>query len=326
MSWSRRNGGVKDAFHRCLPARRHPTGKKVVSLAVREPSRPAPRVPCDSDAVHHLHCVVRSPGGAGRSCSWCSPLLSPASRSVRRARLGARRSPCRPPRPRRRRPPPVGLRRARAPPGTENSRSRRSRMQSRTRRPARSAPRSSSRADSTAPRHRLLASARSATARCTRFPTCRRRSTTPPARSSTGQLFVFGGGDGYRQLDGITRIDADGAVSAAGTLPAPSSDAARGHDQRHRLCSRRVHRLGLARHDRGVLAGGRCARRRPPSDGVAIRGRGRRGREAARRRRDHAVVGSDDRRVRVRSDDERRDEDRRPRAARYARVGGRYRS
>ena len=41
-----------------------------------------------------------------------------------------------------------------------------------------------------------------------------------------GQLFVFGGGDGYRQLDGITRIDADGAVSAAGTLPAPSSDAA----------------------------------------------------------------------------------------------------
>jgi YVTN family beta-propeller protein len=41
-----------------------------------------------------------------------------------------------------------------------------------------------------------------------------------------GHLYVFGGGDGAGQLDGIVRVDAGGASAPAGTLPAPSSDAA----------------------------------------------------------------------------------------------------
>ncbi|MDX6540551.1 MAG: hypothetical protein QOI71_2161 [Gaiellales bacterium] len=47
-----------------------------------------------------------------------------------------------------------------------------------------------------------------------------------PAVSLGGSAYVFGGGDGIRQLDHILKIDAGtGAVTTAGTLPAASSDS-----------------------------------------------------------------------------------------------------
>jgi len=39
-------------------------------------------------------------------------------------------------------------------------------------------------------------------------------------------VYVFGGGNGLAQLDGITRIDRSGRTTSAGRLPAPSSDQA----------------------------------------------------------------------------------------------------
>jgi len=38
-------------------------------------------------------------------------------------------------------------------------------------------------------------------------------------------LYLFGGGDGVRQLDSILRVDANGTTTPAGTLPTPSSDS-----------------------------------------------------------------------------------------------------
>ncbi len=47
------------------------------------------------------------------------------------------------------------------------------------------------------------------------------------AVSSRGGLYVFGGGDGVRQLDQILRVDPQSGASArVGSLPAPSSDQA----------------------------------------------------------------------------------------------------
>jgi len=40
-----------------------------------------------------------------------------------------------------------------------------------------------------------------------------------------GALYLFGGGDGVRQLDAILRVDANGAASTVGALPSPSSDS-----------------------------------------------------------------------------------------------------
>jgi DNA-binding beta-propeller fold protein YncE len=48
-----------------------------------------------------------------------------------------------------------------------------------------------------------------------------------PAVAIGSDVYVFGGGDGVRQLDAIYRVDpASGGVSTAGTLPAASSDSA----------------------------------------------------------------------------------------------------
>ena len=38
-------------------------------------------------------------------------------------------------------------------------------------------------------------------------------------------LYLFGGGDGVRQLDSIFRVDSDGTITSGGTIPAPSSDS-----------------------------------------------------------------------------------------------------
>ena len=40
-----------------------------------------------------------------------------------------------------------------------------------------------------------------------------------------GALYVFGGGDSAGQLDGIVRVDASGAATTVGSLPAASSDS-----------------------------------------------------------------------------------------------------
>jgi YVTN family beta-propeller protein len=45
------------------------------------------------------------------------------------------------------------------------------------------------------------------------------------AASVGGALYVFGGGDGVKQLDGIWRVDGTGAAQRVATLPAASSDS-----------------------------------------------------------------------------------------------------
>ena len=119
----------------------------------------------------------------------------------------------------------------------------------------------------------------------------RPRGSLPTARHDTaavtigGAVYLFGGGDGTKQLDEILRIDpATGRVTAAGQPAGGELGLRGGGGRRHRLRRRRVHRDALARHDRRLEAWRRRARRRAPAEPGALR-RCHRGRRDGRDRR-----------------------------------------
>ena len=82
------------------------------------------------------------------------------------------------------------------------------------------------------------------------------------AAGLAGAVYLFGGGDGVRQLDQILRIDRRGRVTVAGRLPAPSSDQVAATIRGNGLRRRRLHRHPLARHDRRLATGWSGTRRR----------------------------------------------------------------
>ena len=100
-----------------------------------------------------------------------------------------------------------------------------------------------------------------------------------------GSVYLFGGGNGTRQLDQILRVPLTGGSAVpVGRLPAPELGSNRRRDRQHRVHRRRLHGNALAEHDRRLHPGTNSAHRRAPPLHAALR-RGHRRRRPARDRR-----------------------------------------
>ena len=110
-----------------------------------------------------------------------------------------------------------------------------------------------------------------------------------PGARIGGRIFVFGGGDGIRQLDAITRRRCRDGTHVPGRLPARGELRQRGRDDRQdRLRRRWVHGDEVARHDRRLESRPPRADRRAPPVARPLR----RGHRGARCRRDRGRIAA----------------------------------